>query len=61
MTTDTDHRCPECGDAEHLYGRADVRWNRTVGAWVPGDMEDGIECTECDWSGSLADTVAAPA
>lgn len=50
-------RCPECGDRDHLYGRADCKWNHDRQEWVVGDMEDQIECTECDWSGSVDDTV----
>jgi len=52
----THHRCPECGDRDHLYGRADCRWSFEQQEWVVGDMEDEIDCTECDWSGCTADT-----
>lgn len=51
------HRCPECGDRDHLYGRADVRWDFDRQEWTVGDMEDQIECTECDWSGTTEQTV----
>lgn len=51
------HRCPECGDRDHLYGRADARWSHDDQDWIVTFMEDEIECTECDWSGPLAETV----
>lgn len=54
----TQHRCPQCGDDRHLYGRADSRWNPDLGEWVTSEMEDEIECTECDWSGSIDETIA---
>ena len=50
MTTQI-KRCPECGDINHLYDRADVRWDPAEGDWVIGDTEGTIECTTCDWSG----------
>jgi len=53
----THHRCPECGNRDYLYGRADCRWNFEWQVWVIGDMEDEIECTECDWIGCEADTL----
>ena len=57
MSAELHHRCPECGDREHLYGRVDVRWNFERQEWVSGAMEDDFECTECDWSGSLEETM----
>lgn len=41
-------KCPKCGDQAHIYGRADVRWNETLNAWEVGDVEELLECTECD-------------
>lgn len=52
------HACPECGDAYHLYARADVKWNPEIGGWVATDCEDEVECTECDWSGPMNETEA---
>ena len=54
------HRCPECGERNHLYGRADCRWDHDRQEWVVGDMENAIECTECDWSGGREDTAYDP-
>ena len=51
--------CPNCGGTDSLYGRADIRWSHDRLEWIVGDMEDGIECTECDWSGTMADTIAS--
>ena len=50
------HRCPECGGREHLYGRSDCHWDFKKQEWVVGDMEDEIDCTECDWTGPLSAT-----
>jgi hypothetical protein len=52
-----ERRCPECGDADHLYARADIHWDRTSEIWRIGNMEDAVDCTECDWTGSMADTL----
>lgn len=50
-------RCPDCGDADHLYGKADVKWDRVAKAWIIAEWEeDGVECTTCDWAGSLEET-----
>lgn len=50
-------RCPECGDADHLHGKADVRWDRVAKAWIIAEwIEDGVECTTCDWSGAMEET-----
>lgn len=61
MSTKIHHRCPECGDRDHLYGRSDCRWDFDAQEWVVGDMEDQIECSDCDWSGSLTETMFAEA
>lgn len=50
-------RCPECGGRDHLYGRSDCRWDFALQEWVVGDMEAEIECTDCDWSGTLEQTI----
>lgn len=46
MTHAKEIKCPHCGDSNHIYGRADVRWKD--GAWHVGDVEELLECTECD-------------
>jgi uncharacterized protein with PIN domain len=38
-------KCPHCGDENHIYDRADVRWQD--GDWTVGDVEELLECTEC--------------
>jgi predicted RNA-binding Zn-ribbon protein involved in translation (DUF1610 family) len=51
------YQCPQCGDNEHLYMRADICWNPESGQWsyVSGSEEDyAVDCTECDWVGPLA-------
>jgi len=48
--------CPECGDEHHIYARADIRWNAEQQAWAIGDIEDQLECTECDASWSLSES-----
>lgn len=58
MTQAIAYRCPKCGDTEHLYARADARWHPVEQAWVhvDGSEEDhAIDCTECDWTGSMAE------
>ncbi|WP_226018437.1 hypothetical protein [Novosphingobium sp. FKTRR1] len=52
------HRCPECGDRDHLSGRSDSRWDFARQEWVVGDMEDQVECMECDWSGTMQQTIS---
>lgn len=50
-------RCPECGDADHLHGKADIRWDRVALEWIIAEwIEDGVECTSCDWSGAMEET-----
>ena len=55
--------CPQCKDTDHLYDRADVRYDPDSRDWVVGDREGTIECTECDWSGqeSELDLIPDPA
>lgn len=53
--------CPECGDSDHLYDRADVRYDFETGDWVIGDREGTIDCTECDWNGAESELVPAEA
>lgn len=43
-------KCPQCGDENHIYGRADVRWDPGLNVWSVGDVEEQLECTECDES-----------
>ena len=50
-------RCPECGDRDHLYGNTDSKWSHDRQEWVSFRMDDIVECTECDWSGSVEDTL----
>ena len=45
------HRCPECGDHKHLYRGVSARWDFEAQAWVRGDLEDEVDCTNCDWTG----------
>jgi hypothetical protein len=49
------YACPDCGDNEHLYDRADLRWNPIDQAWEIGDAEGNIDCTECDWTGHITE------
>lgn len=51
------HRCPECGDREHLYGKIDTRWDFARQEWIGCPDEGTIECTNCDWSGEIAATI----
>ena len=57
MTDATQHLgCPSCGDRDHLYRRADVRWSHDQQEWVlAGDIEATVDCTECDWEGPVSD------
>lgn len=48
--------CPNCGDQHHLYDRADVRWWPLREVWEISHQEGTVDCTECDWTGSLAET-----
>lgn len=59
MTNETHRRCPECGGRDHLYSKAEIRWSHTDQAWMAtgANWDHEIECTECDWQGSLADTL----
>ena len=53
-----EYRCPECGNMESLYMRADIRWNPHEKSWDPvdGSEEDyAVDCTDCDWTGPLAE------
>jgi DNA-directed RNA polymerase subunit RPC12/RpoP len=59
-----DYRCPECGDRDHLYMRADIRWSFKRQEWihVHGSEEDhDVDCTECDWTGFIAEAEAEAA
>lgn len=49
--------CPSCGDTEHLYDRADVRYDPDADEWKIGDREGAIDCTTCDWTGGEQDLV----
>ncbi|CAB4120964.1 hypothetical protein UFOVP4_33 [uncultured Caudovirales phage] len=51
------HRCPECGDRDHLSACANVLWSHQAQSWVIGDIEPEIECVMCLWMGSLSETV----
>lgn len=46
----TDGKCPHCGDADHIYGRSDIRWDPSIKLWVIQGAEETLECTECDES-----------
>lgn len=48
------YRCPECGASDGLYGRGDVRWNFSEQEWQSVEVEDLIDCTECDFQGPIA-------
>lgn len=52
------HRCPECGDHEHLYAEAECRWSHVAQQWILECPEDNpkTECTSCDWQGNMGDT-----
>lgn len=41
-------KCPQCGDENHIYAKADIRWEN--GAWEVSHIEEQLECTECDES-----------
>lgn len=41
-------KCPECGNEQGLYARADIRWNVEQQGWIICDLEQVIDCTECD-------------
>lgn len=53
--TDPTYVCPKCGCDECLYGRADIRWQPFTKSWEPGDIEDTLDCTHCDWTGSMSE------
>lgn len=40
--------CPNCGDETHIYARCDARWNPETGGWIALELEDELDCTECD-------------
>jgi hypothetical protein len=42
------HCCPRCGNSEGIYARADIRWDAKVREWIPTDVEDQLDCIECD-------------
>lgn len=48
--------CPACGSEYGIYGRADIRWQPLTQSWEIGDMEDTLDCTECDAMFSLQDS-----
>ena len=50
------YRCPECGNREGLYVRADLRWHHETESWEPclDSIEEGVDCTECDHVGPIA-------
>jgi hypothetical protein len=41
-------KCPQCGDTEHLYRDAEIRWMPTLGAWEVTYVYCVVACTECD-------------
>jgi len=41
-------KCPNCGDAEHLYRNVEMRWSPTLGTWEVTYKEMSAECTQCD-------------
>lgn len=51
------YRCPECGNADGLYVRADLRWHSETLEWRPdySSIEEEVDCTECDHVGAIAD------
>lgn len=52
----TTYRCPECGNRDGLYVRADLRWDAEDQEWQPvmDSLEEGVDCTECDHVGPIA-------
>ena len=40
-------KCPQCGDTEHLYRDAEIRWMPTLGAWEVTYENDWVDCTNC--------------
>lgn len=54
------HKCPNCGTEDGLYRRADVRWQPGREAWeTVADIGSEVDCTQCDWSGDVSETVPA--
>lgn len=53
----TIYRCTECGNRDGLYTRGDFRWNYERREWeaVMDSIEEGVDCTECDYVGPIAD------
>ena len=53
----TIYRCPECGGRDNLYTRGDFRWDYARREWkaVMDSIEEGVDCTECDYVGPIAD------
>lgn len=40
--------CPNCGNQEGIYARADIRWQSMTQSWEIADIEADLDCTECD-------------
>ena len=49
-------RCPCCGTEEGIYARADIRWMPATQTWEATDIEDQLDCTECDHTWSYGDS-----
>lgn len=46
--------CPNCGTEEGIYARADLRWQPKTQSWDISEVEDTLDCTECDHEWSLS-------
>ncbi|RXR28984.1 hypothetical protein [Sphingobium fluviale] len=49
-------KCPNCGTTNGIYAKADLRWQAMTQSWEISEVEDTLDCTECDHSWSLSDS-----
>lgn len=52
--------CPACGSSDGIYARADIHWQALTQSWEIKDIEQEIDCMECDHAFPLPDNCPHP-